>query len=254
VKTSMPVYMVLLALTAGIVHAEEPRAAWLYENRDNHEVVAQYETGVIEGANHIALITQDGNDDEAGAIYLLKTDGTHIEQLARVETVKSPESYSMKISRDSLFIQLHHAHHGVYLSQYQFKKRGGAFVLIGFESQSLTPSYDSLNETDRDNPKYLSMDMWRGSSVNLLTSKTECWLQTFDLAKGENSQEWKQWSEALGKLDRGQGSGTTIRKTFSFSPMPLIAIDKVNMLEPEFPECYFDYKGVVHPPPVRSRY
>jgi hypothetical protein len=161
-----------------------------------------------------------------------------------MELVGDLRAYRVKIAKDSFYLRQETAHHGIFSATYQFKKIDQKFHLVGLETQSMSSCAYSTDFPDAQNERCAFMEMWSGTSINFLTSKAECWLQTFRLDKDERSRDWKRWKAALKDFDLGIRSGTAIRKTITLPSSALTPLDQFDLYNFHAPEtCYFDYKG-----------
>jgi hypothetical protein len=203
----------------------------------NTELVMQYAEGEINDNKYYAMVSNQGGTDNSPAIFLLKNKKNSLEEVFKLDIAEYPPSYSVMIKNNSFYIRFDTAHHGVHFSQYQFKKIKGQFFLIGIEYQSM-----ALVEPTEATAKDLGiLESWEGTSLNLLTSKAECWQQTFNLTKGEKSREWKEWNVALDRHKKGLRSSNAIIRKGSLHRSGLIPLKSFDIYEatPSF-TCHLD--------------
>ena len=234
----------LILMTAFIqsVQAEQSFINYPPYNAASTEILLKTE-GEIDNEKYIITMFSDNQKNISPTIHFLKVNGKSLELIAVIDVYENTSSYQFKINNNSLYIKTNTAHHGVYFSQYQFKKKNDGFYLVGVEAQSISPTTFTL---DSDNSEH-SLEMWDGLSVNFLTSKAECWLETFDLESGEKSKAWKQWRAALTKLDKGKRSTNAISRTISFKRVNLEPLDKFDTYNINYPfTCYFDHNKRFH--------
>jgi len=235
---------IIILMTAFIQPAQAEQAFINYPpyNAASTEILLKTE-GEIDNEKYIITMFSDNEKNIPPTIHFLKINGKSLELIAAIDVNENTSSYQFKINNNSLYIKISTAHHGVYFSQYQFKKKNDAFYLIGVEEQSISPTTFTL---DSDNSEH-SLEMWDGLSVNFLTSKAECWLETFDLESGEKSRAWKQWRAALTKLDKGKRSTNSISRTITFERVNLESLDKFDTYHINYPfTCYFDHNKNFH--------
>ncbi|HTM78833.1 MAG TPA: hypothetical protein VL133_14555 [Devosia sp.] len=206
--------------------------------------VVQSDEGKIDDDTYVVQIV---SDEGAPDFLLLKAMDGAPAQISKMELVGDLQAYRVKIARDSFYLRQETAHHGIFSATYQFKKIHRKFQLVGLETQSMSSCAYSSDFPDAQNEPCASTEMWSGTSVNFLTSKAECWLQTFRLDKDERSRDWKRWKAALKDFDLGIRSGEAIRKTITLSSSALTPLDQFDLYNFHAPEtCYFDYKGDLH--------
>lgn len=206
--------------------------------------VLQSDEGKIDGDTYVVQIVPDGG---APDFLLLKAaEGAPI-QISKMELVGDPAAYQVKIARDSFYLREETAHHGIFFVTYQFKMVNRKFHLVGLETQSMSQCMYSADFPDAQNEPCASLEMWSGTSINFLTSKADCWLQTFRLGKDERSRDWKRWKVALKNFDLGIRSSEAMRKTVALPPSALTPLDQFDLYNFRAPNtCYFDYKGDLH--------
>lgn len=206
--------------------------------------VLQSDEGKIDGDTYVVQIVPDGG---APDFLLLKAAEGAPVQISKMELVGDPAAYQVKIARDSFYLREVTAHHGIFFVTYQFKMVNRKFHLVGLETQSMSQCMYSADFPDAQNEPCTSLEMWSGTSINFLTSKAECWLQTFRLDKSERSRDWKRWEAALKDFDLGVRSGEAMRKTIALRPSALTPLDQFDLYNFRAPNtCYFDYKGDLH--------
>jgi hypothetical protein len=206
--------------------------------------VIQSSEGEIDGDTYVVQIV---SDEGAPDFLLLKARDGAPARVSKMELVGDLQAYQVKIARNSFFLREETTHHGIFSVTYQFKKINRKFRLVGLETQSMSSCTYSTDSPDAQNDSCAFMEMWAGTSVNFLTSKADCWLQTFYLDQDERSRDWKRWKAALKDFDLGIRSGKAIHKTVTLPPstvMPLAQFDLYNFHAPD--TCYFDYKGGLH--------
>lgn len=236
--------IIVITLYVPCTHAEQNIINYPPYNIESTEILLKNE-GEIDGDKYIITMFTDNERKIPPTIHFLKVIGNELKLIAEVEVSENTASYQFNIKNNSLYIKINTAHHGVYFSQYQFKKKNDAFYLIGVEQQSIIPTSFLLNS---DNSEH-SLEMWEGLSVNFLVSKAECWLETFDLEKGKKSKAWKEWSVALRKLDKGQRSTNSINRTVTFKHENLVPLNEFDSFDINYPfTCYFDHNKKFYGP------
>ena len=229
--------LIVLTIFIQFAHAEQAIINFPPYNIGSTEILLKSE-GEIDGDKYIIAMLTNNEINTPPRIHVLKISGKPIRLIAEVNVIENASSYQFRIKNNSIYIKINTAHHGVYFSQYQFKKMSDVFYLIGVEEQSIIPASFTLNS---DNYEH-SLEIWEGLSVNFLLSKAECWLETFDLGKGEKGREWMQWRAALSKLDKGQRSTNSISRSISFKRENLVPLDGFDILNINYPfTCDFDH-------------
>nr|WP_295772189.1 hypothetical protein [Rhodoferax sp.] len=226
--------------------------AWLHQNLNNSEVIEQYSQGKIDGEAYTAVVADRGSpkEDRRPVIVIFGSrDGQH-KLIAEFEIGNGGASAGTlpRVKSNSIYIRQDYAHHGIRFVQYQFKRVGGEFRLIGIESQDMSPSDYGVSEKERAAPGYRSQEMWSGTSTNLLTSRCECWLKMFDM--GDLPANLNQRKEAQNLFERGARPKNAVTAEIRF---PQTRLRPLSQFEPDgvgvdffYPSCYFDYKKRLH--------
>jgi len=215
--------------------AQEPKAS---------PSVIQSNEGIIDGERYVAQIVSDKG---APDFLLLKAMGKENSQISRMELIGDLNAYHVRVAKNSVYFRWETSHHGIFSSTYQFRKIKQKFYLVGLETQAMTSCLYSVDTPDAEKEPCTSMEMWSGTSVNFVTSRAECWLQTFNLAHDERSKDWQGWKTALENFKLGIASGKAIRRGIKLPRSQLVALDQFDLYNVNEPRtCYFDYKGGFH--------
>jgi hypothetical protein len=220
---------------------------WLYQNINNAEVVVQYSQGKIDGEVYTAFVANRGNpnEDRRPVIVIFgSADGQH-ELLIEFEI---GDGASSRVENNSIYIRQDYAHHGIRFVQYQFKRVGGEFMMVGVESQDMSLSDYSVSEKERDAPDYRNQEMWSGTSTNFLASQSNCWLKMLDVS--DSPENLIQQKEAEHLFERGARPKNAVTGKIRFPkkkllPLSMFAPDG-KLIVSSYPSCYFDYKKRLH--------
>jgi hypothetical protein len=221
---------------------------WLLKSVEdkNSDAGTIIETGTINGEKFIAISANYIDEERKRPvenIIILANRNNANEVIAELDLSFRPTagytSYTVKFKDNSIFIRGDTGHHGISFSQYQFKEINGVFCLVGVESQSMASSVYSVGKEELNSPEYEEVEMWSGTSINLLTSKAECWLQTNP-----------EWELALSSFKSGSRATKGVSRQVSFSKTKLISLNKFNFYEPDAQippfTCHFDHKKKFH--------
>ncbi|HEX7640672.1 MAG TPA: hypothetical protein VF472_00535 [Burkholderiaceae bacterium] len=222
--------------------------AWLFQNLNKSDVIAQSSQGKIDGETYTAVVANRRNPKEElhpVVVIFSSRDGRH--KLLTEFDIEN--GVSSKIENNSIYIRQDYAHHGIRFIQYQFKRVGGEFKMIGIESQDMSSSdYGGVSEIEREAPNYRSQEMWSGISTNLLTARSECWLKMFDIDYSQANPN--QQDEAQSLFYRGARPKNAVTGEIRFSTTELLPLSKfashgfrANYF---YPSCYFDYHKHLH--------
>jgi hypothetical protein len=241
-------------------YAADGKYDWLLKSVEDEssDAGAMISTGTVNGKKYTAIIanrpTKEPIEYNPLIIILNSINGVNI-PIAEIDLQHDYTSgYTVLIRNNSIFIRSDTGHHGIYFRQYQFKDINGEFYLVGIESQSITLSMYSADEEEMKSSDYQEVDMWQGTSANLLTSKAECWLQTFALPQGdkkpnESSPEWREWKAAVDSINsrRIARPANGVRQKVNFQRKIKIPLNQFNLDEDYTPfQCYFDHKKKFH--------
>ncbi|MES2049322.1 MAG: hypothetical protein V4447_13060 [Pseudomonadota bacterium] len=159
---------------------------------------AAYAVGTIGNQKYLAISTETENGSKQALVFArIRRDKTY-DPFALIEYDSFP-GLSLQIKNESIYIRSENAHHGTYSTTYQFKLQNDGFRLIGIEKQSMV-----LSESGKD--------IWRGESVNLLTSEAIYWVQAIKL---DTPSEQSQWEKALERHRQGLPSTNAQTRTVS---------------------------------------
>lgn len=223
----------------------EPQYDWLLRDSKKTEKDIAYETGYIDGQQYIARIINGINSEEKvnEVIFISTLNHKRHEFIAVIDLQGDyAEAYKVKIKNNSIYITHGTAHHGVYFSRYQFKKRGKIFQLVGIESQSITLSGYGVSEQERNKPDYKTLEMWAGESINILTSEAECWLQAYPIGD-------KQGKIASARFAKILPATKGVRKTVRFKPVKSFSLNNFDFYNDNLNNwftCYFDHNMKFH--------
>ena len=140
----------------------------------------RYSQGKIDGEMYTAVVANRGSPAvDHPVLVIFGSRGARHTVLVEFEI---GEEVSPRIANNSIYIRQDYAHHGIRFIQYQFRRVGGEFKMVGSESQNMSPrEYSGLSEKSQDAPGHKSREVWSGTSVNLLTARSQCWLDTLDI-------------------------------------------------------------------------
>lgn len=245
IHTKRIAVLLLIGFVVTVHAASDP--VWLYQNLNNTEVIAQYSQGKIDGETYTTVVANRGNpkEERRPVIVIFRSrDGQH-ELLNEIEV---GDGASSRIKNNSIYIRQDYAHHGIRFVQYQFKRVGGEFKMIGIESQDMSLSDYSVSDKERDASGYRSQEMWSGTSTNLLDSRGECWLKMFD--EGDSRANLTQQKEKYGLFERGARPKNAVTGEIRFPQKKLLPLSTFNpdsvLIDSFYPSCYFDYKKRLH--------
>ena len=238
------VFLIFMVVTA---HASSD-LAWLYQNLDNSEVVVRYAQGKIDGGAYAAVVANTVSPEEgrhpAVVIFRSRGDGRHT-LLAEFEI---GEGVSTRIANNSIYIRQDYAHHGIRFIQYQFRRVGGEFKMIGIESQDISLSeHSGVYEKERDVSGYKSREMWSGTRTNLLTARSECWLKTLNM--DDSPANRIQQARAQSLFERGDRPKNPAVGEVRFARTTLLPLSEFELdgrREYFYPTCYFDDNKRLH--------
>jgi hypothetical protein len=223
--------------------------AWLEQNLKNPEAVVQYSNGKIAGAAYTAAVAKRGNATESDrpVLVIFETHGEERKLLTEIE-LGGQVGTAVMIKSNSIYIRQDYAHHGIRFTQYQFKRSGGEFKMVGIESQDMSLSGYGVSPKELNSPGYKDKDMWSGTSVNLLTSRGECWLKMLDLPTSDNLPP--EYKDAYARFERGVRPKSAVTGEIRFAQEALVPLSSFNPdtydLDHVRPGCYFDYKKRLH--------
>ena len=149
---------------------------------------SSYAIGSIENKKYLAILLDLGTEARfkpALVIARIKKDNTY-DPFELVE-LTSVQGLRLQVKNESIYVQSETANNGTYFRIYQFKRQNDQFRLVGIENQSMV-----LSERGED--------IWRGESINLITSEAIYWAQAFNL---EKPSEYVQWEKALVRHRQG---------------------------------------------------
>lgn len=247
IHTKRIVALFLISFVVTVHAASDP--AWLYQNLNNSEVIVQYSQGKIDGEAYTAVVANRGNpkEDRRPVIVIFESRDGLYKLLTEIDVGDGAVS-KVKIKNNSIYIRQDYAHHGIRFIQYQFKRVGDEFKMIGIESQDMSLSDYGVSEEELDAPGYKSQEMWSGASTNLIASRGECWLKMSDA--GDSTASLMQQEVAQDQFERGARPKNAVTGEIRFPPtglLPLSSFDLYAGLDNFFyPECYFDYKKRLH--------
>lgn len=237
--------LLLISVVVTAYASSDP--AWLYQNLNNSEVTVQYSQGEIDGEAFTAVVANRGNskEDRHPVIVIFGTQEGRHKLLTEFEI---GDGASVRVENNSIYIRQDYAHHGIRFVQYQFKRFGGEFKMIGIESQDMSSSDYGVSEKERNAPGYRSQEMWSGTSTNLLVSRGECWLKMFDM--GDSSTKLIQQKEAQNLFERGARPKNAVTGEIRFSQTKLLPLSEFEFDDVRadyvYPSCYFDYNKRLH--------
>lgn len=245
INTKRIAVLFLIFFVVTVYASSDP--AWLYQNLNNSEVVVRYSQGEIDGEAYTAVVANRENpeqDHHPAIVIFGSRDGQH-KLLAEFEIGVGASS---RIENNSIYIRQDYAHHGIRFVQYQFKRVGGEFKMIGIESQDMSQSDYGVSEKERDAPGYRSQEMWSGTSTNLLASRGECWLKAFNI--DDSPANLIQQKEAQNLFERGTRPKNAVTGEIRFLKTRLLPLSKFG---PDgfrgdyfYPSCYFDHNMRLH--------
>lgn len=245
-KVALPITLLIFALDVQAAPKEPRQIDSPSQKEMISSSVVQRNEGKIDDEKYTALIVDDNG---APDLVLLKGSGRNATQISKMEFVGDPHTYRVKIANNSFYLRTDSAHHGIYYATYQFKIIAKKFYLVGVETQSITSCAYSVDPDESETTPCRFLDMWAGTSVNFLTSKAECWLQTFTLDKDNQSIDWNKWLAAMEYFKQGRRSKHAISRAIKIHHSDLVAIDQFDLYNFNIPNtCYFDYKGGFHEP------
>lgn len=249
---TLAISLPLFAQSTKTEHATADEYDWLIEGvKESPDAGASMTQGIINGEKYVSILSfrtkKDSTDYNPTIVILVSRNGKY-ERVAEVNLQQDNiNAYTTSIKNNSIFIRNDTAHHGVYSSQYQFKKINDSFYLVGLEYQSMTPSIYSVSEEESNAPDYQEVEIWSGSSVNFFTSIMECWQQTFNVVTDEKSPDWKEYQSAHARFNKGQRATKGVTRQVSLPKRKLVPLDGFNLYPyDDFYDsslCYFDYKN-----------
>jgi hypothetical protein len=245
----LKIIFVVFAFASATAYSAEGKYDGLLKSAEdkNSDTGVEVANGIIDGERYTIRLTRGSRNFNSSMVILVDRKGRH-QVIRRAELEDSINPYSASIRSNSIFIRYDTVHHGLYFTQYQFRKINDVFYLVGMEWQSIAPSVYGTSQEERDDPNYQEVEMWAGTSVNFLTSKAECWQQNFNLENGENSPEWKEWESACSEFDNGRRATKGVKRQIGFPKRKLVSLDEFSFYGESYTPftCYFDHKYKFH--------
>ena len=163
---------ILLCITAAVLWSNLAIAGEYDEIIDKiprHEEINDWKpvVGKVDEQEYLAIQLDIGdrtkNLFEPVLIFALIKEGRSYEPFAVWRIANLNTDLDVDFRNNSIYVRYSTAHHGVYSSTYQFKRRAGIFQLVGIETDSSTNDYNE--KTQRQ------FFVRSRASVNLLTAK-----------------------------------------------------------------------------------
>lgn len=242
------IFTIILIVNTYAVAAETDNYDWILKENKKIDQDVIYTTGYIDSKKYIARITNAANkkDEYVGVILISLLNNNEQKLIAAIDLQgDNPLAYGVKIKNNSIYLITSTAHHGVYFTKYQFKRYNDSFRLIGIESQSMTLSDYSVDASELAEPSYKQLEMWAGSSTNLLSSETECWLQRID---SDNLQKAEDANKRF-RLELPSTKGVRKKVKFTSTKNLKLPLNNFNFFNNDldgFVTCYFDYNMKFH--------
>lgn len=230
-----PLWIVWLSALSVSAYADEKYFDWVLERFEakDEAAIASYSVGQMNGEQHLAIIAR--REDPQLVVFKGSPSG----YTGVAQTFSLPLDSSLKIRKNSIFLETSFCHHGCTSERYQFKYVDGVLRLIGVESQRDTNGcyYDEKNMSSNCEKH----EVRSGNSYNLVALSSICWLETtyVDDEAGTNRTPHKvpelfqpggvKHKMALQRIDLPRLEGFDLYNRFSLPK-----------------SCYFDYSRKLH--------
>ena len=127
---------------------------WVIEKLPNRKEINEWKpvVGKVDGQQYLAIQLNVGDESKSEfkpvLVFARIKEGNTYEPLAVWRIANLNLDLVVEIKNNSIYIRYDIAHHGIYSSTYQFKRRAGTFQLVGIEYDTSTIDYrsrESLN-------------------------------------------------------------------------------------------------------------
>ena len=185
---------VLLWSNIAIAHEYD----WVIEKIPNRKEINEWKAvvGKVYGQQYLAIQLDVGDESKSDfkpvLIFARIKEGNTYEPLAVWRIANLNLDLVVEIKNNSIYIRYDIAHHGIYSSTYQFKRRADTFQLVGIEYDTSTIDYNEKTQ--------MQFSVRSRESLNLVTAEAIISTQRDEMSTSRKNRKFAQKTVPIRKL------------------------------------------------------